>query len=161
LSSRQKKATTEKKPESAPVPKARPARPVGKAPEAMVTSRHGTGVVRRLGRGFSMGELAGAGLSPNLASDWGVSLDLRRRSVIESNVSSLKNWGGHPSAARRIESKAKEVEEEIEKVGREVKKEAVRVEKEAEKVEREVKKEAVKAEKAVRRKAKPKKKAES
>jgi len=160
LSSRQKKAKVEKKQESARFPNGGPAKPAGKAPEAMVTSRHGTGVVRRRGKGFSMGELAGAGLPPNLASDWGVSLDLRRRSVIESNVSSLKNWGTHPGAARRIESRAKEVEEEIEKVGREVKKEAVKVEKKAEKVQREVKKEAAKAEKTVRRRAKPKKKAE-
>jgi hypothetical protein len=127
----------------------------------MVTSRHGTGVVRRLGRGFSMGELTEAGLTRRLAGDWGVSLDLRRRSVIGSNVSALKGWGARPGASKRVESRAKEVEKEIEKVGREVKKEAVKVEKEAEKVEREVKREAVKAEKAVRRKARPKKKTKS
>lgn len=158
-----RKVKGEKKPEPARTPKAKPSRPAGKAPEAMVTSRHGTGVITRLGRGFSMGELVGAGLSPKLASDWGARLDLRRRSVIDSNVASLKSWGAHPSTAKSVESRAKEVEEEIEKVGREVKKEAVRVEKGAEKVEREVKEEAVKAEKAVRRKAKrkPKKKAVS
>jgi len=156
LSSRQEKAKGETKQEPAKTPK--PLKPTGKAPEAMVTSRHGTGVVTRLGRGFSMGELAGAELTGNLASNWGVKLDLRRRSVIDSNVQSLKSWSSHPSAARKIESRVKEVEEEIEKVGREVKKEAVKVEKEAEKVERQVKKEVVKAEKAARRKAKPKKK---
>jgi ribosomal protein L13E len=169
LSSR-RKVKEEKKQEPAKTPKAKPARPTGKAPEAMVTSRHGTGFVTRLGKGFSSGELAGAGLSPKLASDWGARLDLRRRSVVDSNVASLKSWGTHPGTAKRTESRVKEVEEEIEKVGREVKKEAVKVEKEAvkvgkeaEKVEREVKEEAVKAEKAVRRKPKPKpkKKADS
>ena len=170
MSSRQKRGKAEKKAEPAKTPKAKPSRPVkptGKAPEAVVTGRHGIGFVTRLGRGFSMGELAGAGLSPKLASDWGVRTDVRRRSVIDGNVASLKGWYTHPGAAKRIESRAKEVEEEIEKVGREVKKEAVKVEKEvekeAEKVEEEVKEEAVKAEKAVRRKAKakPKKKKES
>jgi hypothetical protein len=108
-----------------------------------------------------MGELVGAGLPLNLASNWGVRLDLRRRSVVDSNVASLKSWNSHPGTAKRMEGAAKEVEEEIEKVGREIKKEAVKVEKEAEKVEREVKEEAVKAEKTVRRKSKPKKKADS
>ena len=158
MSSRRKNAKGEKKPEPTKAAKAKPVKPSGKAPEAMVTSRHGTGFVTRLGRGFSMGELAGAGLSGNLASNWGVRLDLRRRSVVDGNVASLKSWRSHPAAAKRVEGIAKEVEEEIEKVGREVKKEAIKVEKEAGKVEREVKEEAVKAEKVVRRKSKPKKK---
>ena len=161
MSSRTKKTKGEKKSETTKVAKAKPVKPSGKAPESMVTSRHGTGFVTRQGKGFSMGELAGAGLSPRLASNWGLKLDPRRRSVIESNVTSLKSWTFHPGAAKGIEGAAREVEEEIEKVGREVKKEAIKVEKEAEKVEREVKKEAVKAEKAVRRKPKPKKKAAS
>jgi ribosomal protein L13E len=161
LSSRQKKAKVEKKAEPMKVAKAKPVKPTGRAPEAMITSRHGTGSVTRLGRGFSMGELAGAGLLRNLASDWGLRLDLRRRSVVEGNVASLRSWNSHPGAEKRMERVAKEVEEEIEKVGREVKKEAIKVEKEAKKVEREVKEEAVKAEKAVRRKSKPKKKAKS
>jgi len=159
LSSRPKKAKKEKK--SEPVKKETPVRPSGKAPEAMVTSRHGTGFVTRQGRGFSMGEVSGAGLSRDLASNWGLRLDLRRRSVVDSNVTSLRSWSSHPGAAKRTEGVAKEIEEEIEKVGREVKKEAVKVEKVGEKVEREVKEEAVKAEKAVRRKSKPKKKPKS
>jgi len=161
LSSRQKKAKGRKKPEPKKEVKAKPVRPTAKAPQAMVTSRHGTGFVTRLGRGFSMGELAGAGLSANLASNWGLRLDLRRRSVVDSNVGSLKNWSTHPGAARKTEGVVREVEEEIEKVGKEIKKEAVKVEKKAEKVEREVKEEAVKAEKTVSRKSRPKKKAES
>jgi len=161
LSSRTKKTKGEKKLKPTKVAKSEPVKPSAKAPEPMVTSRHGTGYVTRQGRGFSMGELAGAGLSSRLASDWGVRLDPRRRSIIESNIASLKSWTSHPGAAKRIEGAAREVEEEIEKVGREVKKEAIKVEKEGEKVERKVKEEAVKAEKAVRRKPKPKKKATS
>lgn len=161
MSSRPKKAKGEKKGEPRKAAKARPVKPSGKPPEAMVTSRHGTGIVIRQGRGFSMGELAGAGLSRDIASSWGIRLDLRRRSVVEGNVTSLRSWNSHPGATTRVEGVAKEVEEEVEKVGREVKKEAIKVEKEAEKVERGVKKEAVKAEKAVRRKSKPKKKEES
>ncbi len=160
MSSKQKKGKGQKKQEPVKAKKEKPVRPAGKAPEAMVTSRHGTGMVTRAGKGFSAGELEGAGLSPNFASRWGVQLDLRRRSVIDGNVSSLKGWYPHPGAAKRAEGRIKEVEEEVEKVGRELKKEAVRVEKAAEKVEHEVKAEAVKAEKAVRRKPKPKKKAE-
>jgi len=159
LSSRKKRAKGEEKAVPKKAVKAKPVKPSGKAPEPIVTSRHGTGFVTRQSRGFSKGELAGAGLSPKLASNWGLRLDPRRRSVVEGNVASLKSWSSHPAAARRVEGVAREVEEEIEKVGREVKKEAVKVEKEAEKVEHEVKEEAVKAEKAVRRKPKQKKKA--
>jgi len=108
-----------------------------------------------------MGELSSAGLSRNLAFSWGLRLDLRRRSIVDANVTSLKSWSAHPRGAKRAEGVAKEIEEEIGKVGKEVKKEAVKVEKEAEKVEREVKEEAVKAGKAVRRKPKPTKKTES
>jgi len=108
-----------------------------------------------------MGELAGAGLAPNLASNWGVRLDPRRRSVIDSNVAALKSWSLHPGAAKRIEGRAKEVEEEVEKVGREVKKEAAKVKKEAAKAEHEVKGEVAKVEKAAKRKARPKKKPEA
>ena len=159
MSSRPKKANGKKN--TVPVRKAKPVKPSGKAPEPMVTSRHGTKFVTRQGRGFSMGELSGAGLSPNLASNWGLRLDLRRRSVVDSNVLSLRSWSSHPGTVKRAEGVTKEIEEEIEKVGRGVKKEAVKVEKEAEKVEREVKEEAVKAKKVVRRKSKPKKKKES
>jgi len=161
LSSREKKTKGKKKAEPAKVAKATPVKPTGKAPEAMITSRHGTGVVTRLGRGFSMAELAGAGLPRTLALKWGLRLDLRRRSVVENNVSSLKSWTSHPRVERRTEGVAREVEEEIEKVGKEVKKGAVKVEKEAKKVEREAKEEAVKAEKVVKRKSKQKKKADN
>jgi len=152
LSSKPKKVEPEKATE-------RPVRPPGKVPEAMVIARHGQGEVTRVGRGFSWGELSGASLSPRLALSWGVRLDSRRRSTLQKNVESLKGWAVHGREARKPERRAKELEEEVEKVAKVVKKEAVKAEKEVAKVEKEVKKEAVRAKKAVKRKtAKPKKK---
>jgi len=127
-------------------------RPAGDAPGAMVTARHGQGEVTRPGRGFSLGELTGASLSTRVASDWGVRLDARRRSTIQSNVESLKGWASHAGTTKK-EGRVKELEEEVEKVEKVVKKGAVKAEKEVAKAEKEVKKEVSKAEKAVKRKA--------
>ena len=172
MSSRPKKGSHEKKSEAPKVKREKASRPAGKVPEATVTSRHGTGLVTRGGRGFSIGELSSAGMAPRLASSWGLRLDARRRSVIQGNVDSLKKWEAHPGLAENAEGRMKEVEERVEKVAREVKQEAVKAEKEAAKVEKEVRREAVgagktverkaeKAGKAVKRKARPRKKAES
>jgi len=148
-----------------------PRRPAAKAPEAVVSTRHGTAMVTRLGRGFSLGELSGAGLAPRLASDWGARIDYRRRSVLESNVALLRGWGGHLASPKKHEGRVKKVEEELEKAGKEVEeevvkgvtkveKEAVKVEKEVKKAGKEVKEETAKAEKAVKAKVpKPKAKA--
>lgn len=134
--------------------KAVPQRPSGHVPTAMVTARHGLGTTTRAGRGFSLGELSGGGLPPGLAAKWGVRIDLRRRSVLDGNVSSLRAWN-KKGAGAKIEREAKRVEGELEKVGKEVEEEAVEVEKE-------VVKGVAKAEKAVKRKverpkARPKK----
>lgn len=138
----------------------------GKVPEAVVSTRHGTELISRQGRGFSLGELSGAGLTPRLASESGVRVDVRRRSVLEGNVESLKAWGGHRAAAKKQVGRVKKVEEELEKVGKEVEKEAVKAEKEVVRVEKAAKKKVAKAEKAVKAKvekpkAKPKKMAKS
>ncbi len=162
MSSRSRKKPKAVSTRTKPQKKALP-RPTGKPPEATVVARHGTGVVTRLGRGFSMGELAEVGLAPRLASRWGVRLDVRRRSVLERNVNSLKQWGTHAAAGKRAEGRIKRAEQELAKVGEEVEKElkkgAAEVEKEAAKVEKEAKKEAVRAEKAVKTRARPKAKA--
>jgi len=152
LSAKGKKTRPKREGERAP--KEAPKRPVGRAPEAMIMARHGTGVVTRLGRGFSKGEVAGAGLPPRLASSWGARIDERRRSVIEGNVALLKHWGGSLVAPKKTEGKAKRLEEELEKAEVEVEKEVEKVEKEAAKVGKEVKKEATRAEKAVKAKVK-------
>ncbi len=144
-------------------PKEARSHPVGKPPEAMVVARHETGVVTRQGRGFSMGELAEVGLAPRLASRWGLRLDFRRRSVLQGNVTLLKQWGVPAAAEKKAEGRVKKVEEELAKVEKEVEKEvkkgAAEVEKEAAKAEKELKKEALKAGKAVKAKERPKAKA--
>jgi ribosomal protein L13E len=67
-------------------------KPKGSTPSALVSSRHGIAMVERAGKGFSMGELAGASLPLTIARRWGVSTDSRRRSVLEPNVQLLKGW---------------------------------------------------------------------
>ena len=74
-------------------------RPSGRAPEAAVASRHGVDIISRAGKGFSKGELSGASLPGKLASAWGVPTDIRRRSVIEANVESLRKWYSPPAKA--------------------------------------------------------------
>lgn len=153
--------TGKKKPEPKTPPKApkqAPMRPSGRVPEPTVMARHGIVMVSRRGKGYSMGELSGAGLQRGMATMWGVSVDVRRRSVLDGNVESLKKWRSHSGQEPKAEGKLKKVEEELEKVEMQVKKEAVEVKKEVAKVEKELKKEAAKAEKAVKAKAKPKSK---
>jgi ribosomal protein L13E len=157
LSSKPKKPKAEKK-AAGPKKKTAPVRPKGRTPEATVVSRHGTGIIIRLGRGFSNGELTSAGLEPRLASRWGLVLDPRRRSVIQGNVDSLSAWRSHGVSKTRGAGRVQKAEEEVEKIGREVEKEALKVERGVVKVAKEVKEEAVKEERAVRRRAaKPKK----
>jgi ribosomal protein L13E len=129
-----------------------PSRPSGMVPRAMVVARHGTGTVKRRGRGFSLGELLRVGLAARLATKWGVRIDYRRRSVLDGNVSSLKAWRAPARIEARVEGEGKNLEEELEKAGREVEKEAVAVEKEVVKVAKEVKKEAKKVERVVKKK---------
>ena len=133
-------------------PRAAGMKPTGRAPIAKVISRHGIGMISRQGRGFSLGELSGAGLTPGPAARWGIRVDSRRRSVIQGNISTLRGWSSRPGTAAKVEAKAKKVEEELEKVGEEMEKEAAKVEKEAVKAERSVKKEAKKVGKAVKEK---------
>lgn len=125
-------------------------RPAGKIPEAQVLSRHGTEMISRRGRGFSPGELSGAGIAAGLAARWGVKIDSKRRSVLDWNVTSLKGWGSHAAAAAAARREASAAVEKAEEA-------AEAVEKGAAKAERAVKKEVKKAEAAVKEKAeKPK-----
>lgn len=71
-------------------------KPVGHLMPATVSTRHGTGMIVRAGKGFSMGELSAINLSAKLAGRWSVPRDFRRRSVLEPNVQSLKNWFAAP-----------------------------------------------------------------
>jgi ribosomal protein L13E len=65
---------------------------LGPPPEAAILSRHIDSLHERLARGFSFGELASAGVPLNAAKREGLSLDIRRRSVVEGNVEALKGW---------------------------------------------------------------------
>jgi ribosomal protein L13E len=106
-----KTAPVEEKPKkAAPKPKKREdkkeapvkmvARPepmkLGPPPEATVASRHIDSMHERLARGFSFGELASAGVPLNAAKREGLSLDIRRRSVLDGNVEALKGWFKSP-----------------------------------------------------------------
>ncbi len=96
------KRTAQEKVEGAGPAKARkerPARPRGSEPKAMVSSRRKLVMVERQGRGFSMGELEGADFPIVLARRWKLHVDLRRRSVLEWNVTSLKKWFAPPAKA--------------------------------------------------------------
>ncbi len=164
MSSKPKKSEKRKLPE-VPVEEG-PKRPAGRVPEAMVSSRNGTEMVTRQGRGFSLGELSGAGLARGMASEWRVRVDVRRRSVLDGNVSALRGWKVQPVPPKKPEGRVKKVEEELVKVEKEVEKEAVELKEEAVKVEKAAKKRAAKAEKAVKAKVekpktKQKKKSES
>ncbi|MDA4118975.1 MAG: ribosomal protein L13e [Thaumarchaeota archaeon] len=147
-----KKKSGEKK-SSRPQMGAELARPTGRVPAATVVARHGTGMVTRSGKGFSLGELAEANIVPRMASKWGARLDGRRRSVIQVNVTSLKDWGSHAVKVERPAMEVKKVEEEVVKVEKKVKKGAAEVKKEIVKVEAKAKKETTKAAGKVRKKA--------
>jgi len=117
------------------------AKPSGPVPSATIQSRHGPGSVTRAGRGFSMGELAAAGVPVNMADRWGLHVDVRRRSSLEANVGDLRRWATAPAQKIPKVGELKKVEEEIAKVEKEVvheaEKEAAKAKKGAKKVEEE------------------------
>lgn len=132
-------------------PKPQVHKPSGKVPQAMVTTRHGLETMERAARGFSIGELSAAGMLLRQARNWGVSVDERRRTVLEGNVEMIKGWASH---IKRQAAEAPRVHEEVAKVEKAVKEEAAEVVKEVVKVEKKAKKAAAKVEKKVVEKAK-------
>jgi ribosomal protein L13E len=83
------------KPKGEAVAKPKPvevAKPKGQAPLAVVNIRHEGMMKQRQARGFSNGELSGAGFSIHEASRLGLAMDIRRRTVLEQNVESLRSW---------------------------------------------------------------------
>ncbi len=155
----------EKAAKGARTPKVALARPTGRVPEATVTARHETGTITRPGRGFSLGELSGAGMAPRLAARWGVKVDPKRRSVLQGNISSLSGWRSHASAGAAVKKEAKMAEVRVEEAAKGAEVAVEVVEREAVQAEKAVKKEAKKAEAAVKRKVekkpRPKKKESS
>ena len=104
MSAKTKKPAASKKAKKAPSGSAEAAvlkiaPPSGRAPRAVVSARHGLGMVERAGKGFSSGELSKVGLSTALALRWKVPVDFRRRSSLDPNVAALKKWYTHPKKA--------------------------------------------------------------
>jgi ribosomal protein L13E len=144
-------------------------KPPGAVPSATVTARHAGSVISRSSKGFSFGEVEGSGMRVPTARDWGLPLDVRRRSVLDHNVEALKGWFSRaekvekPGEVKRIEKEiekvAEEAEKEIKKGTAKVKKEAAKVEKGAKKVQEKVVKEVGAPAKALKgRKKAPKSK---
>ena len=154
MSSKQDKSDSGEKESPRPQVKAALARPTGRPPMAMVVARHGQGTVTRSGKGFSMGELAEANIVPRMAWKWGAKLDGRRRSIVQANVASLKDWASHAVKAERPAALVRKVEEEVVKVEKKVKKSSAEVRKEVVKIEAKAKKETTKAAAKVKKKTK-------
>ncbi|HEV2225255.1 MAG TPA: ribosomal protein L13e [Nitrososphaerales archaeon] len=152
MSSKHGKGDSGEKESPRPQVKAAVARPAGRAPVAMVVARHGQATVTRSGKGFSLGELAEASVVPRMAWKWGAKLDRRRRSVVQTNVTSLKAWGSHAVKAERPAGVVKKVEEEVVKVEKKVKKSAAEVRKEIVKIEAKAKRETTRAAGKVKKK---------
>jgi ribosomal protein L13E len=95
---RPKKEAEKKEGPAKVVVKAEPVR-LGPAPGAIVASRHIDSLQERAARGFSFGELSSAGVPLNVAKREGLSLDVRRRSVVAGNVEALKGWLKSPAPA--------------------------------------------------------------
>ncbi len=137
-----KKRVSGKKKEAEPkrVVKEKVPKPTGASPSAVVEVRHGGRMMQRQASGYSLGEVAQAGLSFGLARRWGLLVDDRRRSALKENVASLKKWSPQTkkTTEERVEGEVRKIERAVEKEVRKAEKEVVKVEKEVVKVEKEV-----------------------
>jgi len=75
------------------------------APRATVLSRHEGTMHLRSAKGFSLGELAKAGIAFTVAKGLKLPLDIRRRSSLDDNVGRLKAWH-KPAPKKAKEPKA-------------------------------------------------------
>ena len=89
-------------------PKAQPVK-VGPPPTELVAVRHIDSSHERAGRGFSFGELSSAGIPLNTAKHQDLSVDIRRRSVVDQNVEALKGWFKAPGLASTKDVAEKQV----------------------------------------------------
>ena len=142
--SKKKRVSGKKEAESKRVVKEKASKPTGSPPTATVEVRHSGRTMQRQARGYSLGEVARAGLNFGLARRWGLLVDDRRRSTLKGNVASLKKWS--PQTKKTAEER---VEGEVRKIEKAVEKEVHKAEKEVEKVEKKAKKEVEKVEKEV------------
>jgi ribosomal protein L13E len=149
--SRKKKVSGKKEAESKRIVKEKASKPTGAPPTAIVEVRHSGRMMQRQARGYSLGEVAQAGLNFGLVRRWGLLVDDRRRSTLEDNVASLKKWSPQTkkTTEERVEGEVRKIEmavekevrkagKEIEKAGKEVEKEAKKAGKGVEKVEKKV-----------------------
>jgi ribosomal protein L13E len=95
------------------------------SPQATVIARHEYSSQERRGKGFSSGELSGAGLTFIIAKSLRVPIDVRRRSVLEPNVGVLKGWyKPAPKKAKEPRAEKKEqAEKPVKKAAKKAKKE--------------------------------------
>jgi len=91
------------------------------SPEAFVIARHEYSSQERRGKGFSLGELSGAGLTFIIAKSLRVPIDVRRRSVLEPNVGVLKGW--YKPAPKKAKEPRAEKEKPVKKAAKKAKKE--------------------------------------
>ena len=139
--SRKKRDSGKKKEaESKHVMKEKAGKPTGAPPSAIVEVRHGERMTQRQARGYSLGEVAQAGLNFGLARRWGLLVDDRRRSALKDNVASLEKWSPQTkrTTEERVEGEVRKIERAVEKEVRKVEKEVGKVEKKVKKVEKEV-----------------------
>lgn len=80
--------------------------------EPRVTSPSGK---RRLGKGFSLAELSGAGLTLDLAHRMDLPIDKRRSSSHEENITALKGLMTPAEPAKKIRKKPTEPKQKAEK----------------------------------------------
>jgi ribosomal protein L13E len=149
--SRKKKVSGKTEAESKRIVKEKASKPTGAPPTAIVEVRHSGRMMQRQARGYSLGEVAQAGLNFGLVRRWGLLVDDRSRSTLEDNVASLKKWSPQTkkTTEERVEGEVRKIEmavekevrkagKEIEKAGKEVEKEAKKAGKGVEKVEKKV-----------------------
>ncbi|MDA4117728.1 MAG: hypothetical protein OK455_05225 [Thaumarchaeota archaeon] len=88
------KAKSSEKKESPPRTVAKKGVPkiLGPAPSATIISRYNDSTQERDARGFSFGELESASISLIEARNQKLSVDIRRRTILNDNIESLKAW---------------------------------------------------------------------
>ena len=99
---------TEEEKRETPTPPARV--DLGEHPLPTVESRHKFSMESRQGRGFSFGEIQSAGIPRVDVAKHRIPLDIRRRTTLDQNVQSLRNWFGQaarPSAEHAAKPAAK------------------------------------------------------
>jgi ribosomal protein L13E len=162
--SKKKRVSGKKEAEENRVVKEKAPKPTGAPPFANVEVRHGGRMMQRQARGYSLGEVAQAGLNFGLARRWGLLVDYRRRSTLEGNVASLKKWSPptRKTTEERVEGEVRKIERAVVEEVRRAEKEVKKVEKKVKKVEKKVEKEVVeKVEAPVKKRAKKKAAAKS